>query len=154
MLSKGGLIISTISALILLQGCVVPIPFKTMHSAQYCGKVLDTTTKEPVPNARVELSNHEKMSARAKTNDQGEYVVGPLYCWSWIGKGWPYNEGRFCRHEDDVYFNHELWVKLVISRKDFVTRDIPLPFDLWSDFDPEEISSRALDEVLLEQKLE
>ena len=27
--------------LLLLQGCVLPVPFKTMHSATYRGKVLD-----------------------------------------------------------------------------------------------------------------
>ena len=34
--------------LLLLQGCVLPVPFKTMHSATYRGKVLDAETKEPV----------------------------------------------------------------------------------------------------------
>ena len=31
---------------------------------------------------------------KAMTDERGEFEVGPLYCWSLIGKGWPYYEGR------------------------------------------------------------
>ena len=74
--------------------------FKTLHSSTYRGKVLDAETKEPVAKARVELSNYGEMRDKAKTDEHGEFEVGPLYCWSWIGKGWPYYEGRFCRHKN------------------------------------------------------
>ena len=84
--------------LLLLQGCVLPVPFKTMHSATYRGKVLDAETKEPVAKAQVELWNYAAMRDKAETDERGEFQVGPLFCWSWLGKGWPYYEGRSCRH--------------------------------------------------------
>ena len=95
---NGRLISAASVVLLFLQGCVLPVPFKTLHSATYRGKVLDAETKDPVGNARVELSSYAAMRDKAETDEHGEFYVGPLYCWSWIGKGWPYYEGRYCRH--------------------------------------------------------
>lgn len=94
------------------------------------------------------------MKAVAETNERGEFVVGPLSCWSWIGKGWPYYEGRFCRHEDDVSFINEEWMKLSFSHDSFASHEIPLSFDVWSEFDPEMLSSHSLGDVFLNRKYE
>lgn len=125
---KAILLIGGVFGAMLLQGCAGPIPFKTLHSATYRGKVLDAQTKEPVPSAKIELTNDLKLRDRSKANERGEFEVGPLYCWSWIGKGWPYYEGRFCRHDDH---NTDFWWKLTVSQKGYekVERILPLPFN-------------------------
>ena len=112
----------------LLQGCAGPTPFKTMHSAIYRGKLLDAQTKEPVANASLKLTNDLKLRDKSRSNERGEFEVGPLYCWSWIGKGWPYYEGRFCRHHD---YSSDAWWTLIVNRKGYEAMEVslPLPFN-------------------------
>ena len=69
------------------------MPFKTLHSSTYQGKVLDAETRAPVAKAEVVLLNYREMRDKARTDEGGSFQVGPLYCWSWIGKGWPYYDG-------------------------------------------------------------
>ena|SRR5687768_10977634 len=110
------------AGLLLLQGCLLPVPFKTMHSATYRGKVLDAETREPLAKARVELSSYAELNDKAKTDERGEFEVGPLSCWSWIGKGWPYYEGRYCRHEYRRGAANML--PLMVSREGYETNQI------------------------------
>ena len=111
--------------LMLLQGCVLPVPFKTLHSSTYRGKVLDAETREPMVKARVELWNYAAMRDKAKTDERGEFQVGPLYCWSWVGKGWPYYEGRYCRHQYRGGMANMF--PLEVSQKGYETNEIFVP---------------------------
>jgi hypothetical protein len=91
-------LVTLVCGCLLLQGCALPIPFKTVHSAVYQGKVVDAETREPVAKARVELLGTENLKDTAKSDASGEFEVGPLSCWRWLGVGWPLAEGRWCEH--------------------------------------------------------
>ena len=93
-----------------------------IHSAVYRGKVLDMETREPVKNARVELTSYGELRDKAKTDERGEFEVGPLYCWSWIGKGWPYDEGRYWRH--NYRRGAANMLPLMFSRRGYETKEI------------------------------
>ena len=99
-----------------MQGCALPIPFKTVHSAVYQGKVVDAETKEPIEKARVELFGTMDLKETAKSDEAGEFEVGPLSCWRWVGVGWPLAEGRWCEHS---YRGTAGAGSLVISREGY-----------------------------------
>ncbi len=122
MAMNGRMMMATGVGLLLMQGCVLPVPFKTLHSSTYQGKVLDAETREPVAKAQVELWNYAKMRDKAKTDKNGGFQVGPLHCWSWIGKGWPYYEGRSCRH--NYRGGMANMFSLVVSQNGYETMDI------------------------------
>jgi hypothetical protein len=87
--------------MLLVQGCALPTPFKTTHSAVYRGKVTDAETQKPILNARVALIGRQNLTETAKTDANGEFEVGPLSCWRWFGVNWPLAEGRMCEHSND-----------------------------------------------------
>jgi hypothetical protein len=77
-LLKRGAVIGAAVGMLLLQGCV-PGTFRTNHSAAYQGRIIDAERQQPIRNAKVELEG-PGLKASAKTDKNGIYRVGPLYC--------------------------------------------------------------------------